>query len=228
MDSGWFAVDAEGNLAHFETGEAGALPNDVRFATGEASGYDGPGNDLWVSTILPWIARNVPDAQIPDEGELLALFDTVDHAEAAVALGGTQYEDNPLLVEVHWSDDGRIDRDVYKTADGFVGFTPGQNDLLWAEELEAILPIVSFAHGEWDIPGHYIKKSAPVKPLKVDGPLLNDINKMNIVFAKVEEIQLADFYTNEQCISWSNADLRTGEPKEGEGFWTRLKNIFKR
>jgi hypothetical protein len=61
MDSTWFAVDSEGQVALFDTGEGGALPTEDRFPKGgEAGGADGLSAGDVLVALLRWRSASLP------------------------------------------------------------------------------------------------------------------------------------------------------------------------
>jgi len=235
MDSGWFAVDSEGLLAHFDTGEGGAMPNDVAYATGEAgSGADDEDKieRLWLVHILPWVARNLETGHLPGLGDVYALFDTAAHAEQARAHGAENVPENELLVAVIRTDDSKY-ATAFEGLEGFVGFAPTLDEVYCNPEQYEIFPVVRYGHGDWEIPGHYVREHVPKIPFKAPAEMLQELVPMKVSFAEAEEIQLADHYTDDECSSWSMADLRTGGMQDEErsdgntdGFWAKLRRFF--
>lgn len=224
MDSGWFAVDEDGNLAHFDTGEAGALPQDVTFMTGEAGGY-GDAPDLWSTLVLPWIARNVDPEKVARFGLLIALFETEETAAQAVDAGGQANAQNPLLVEVPYDDaDPTKPARRFMQMEGFVGLAPDPYEARW--DASELLPVVLYSHGDWDIPGHYVRSALPSRAMTLDDEWIDRFKTFPVRFAEAETVQLADFYTNDECDSWSQGDLRTGEIPERESLLSWFMQVL--
>lgn len=229
MDSGWFAVDEDGNLALFDTGEAGAMPHGVNYATGEAGvGDENKVDELWLGYILPWVARNLETGHLPTIGGVYALFDSAENARKALKHQAREVPENELMVEVLEPESGGERAPGFEDLDGFVGFAPTLDEIFCNSENE-IMPIVRYSHGDWDIPGHYVREHLPVSQFKAPAELIEEFAKIPVRFTETETLQLADFYTQEECISWSMADLRTGEikpPQKHEGFWAKLRRFF--
>ena len=209
MDSGWFAVDLEGKIAHFDTGEAGAMPADASFPTGEAAGASEDADILWYGHILPWIARNLETADLPELMNVCALFDTAENAKNALAFGAEPVDENELMVEVTYGPEVTDYGAAFPALPGFIGFSP-TSDILWEEVGRERIPIAFYSHGDWDIPGHYVRAEGSVD-FTADESLRAQLETMNTRFAQADELQLADFYGNDECVSWSEGDLRTGE-----------------
>ena len=223
LDCGWFAVDKNGRIAHFSTGEAGAKPVSSRFTTGESTSAEG--EQLWWTHILPWIARNLDTSALPDVSpELSALFDTESNANAAAEHLGTETEAlNPLFVNVPF-DEGEFVTGVNEL-DGFVGFAPSP----WAIEDEIpaeYVPIAFYNHGTWNIPGHYERIAAGHPDFQVE-QMPEGLELMDTDFTEAAEIQLADFYANEDCHSWSEGDLRDGTIPPRQGFFGWLFDVLR-
>lgn len=233
MDSGWFAVDENGAVAHFDTGEGGALPNDATYLTGEAGvGSEEQVGELWFQHLLPWTARNLDTSELPKHTTVYALFDTASNAERALERDDTQpVSQNELLVELVLDPERE---DEYCAGvdelEGFVGFAPTRDDVFWESEVQRFVPLAFYSHGDWDIPGHYVRESSPPAGFELDPAVRGKLTKMGVSFADADELQLADFYDHEQCTSWSEADLRTGQMPEQprpRGFFAWLTDLFK-
>lgn len=228
MDSGWFAVDKNGRIAHFSTGEGGAMPMNVGFTTGEA-GVANEAEELWWQHILPWLARNMSNDVLLDVApDLYALFDTEEHAAAAAtALSTSLVPMNELFISVPFDGDkfvAGVDR-----LEGFVGFAPSESSIEWGEVPAEFIPIVKYTHGEWTIPGHYERVGIGHDEFRLD-EVPAGLATMHTDFGEAEELQLADFYSNEECASWSQADLRDGTmPQEPprQGFFGWLFDLLR-
>lgn len=215
MDSGWFAVDDDGHVAHFDTGEGGAMPAAAELVTGEASGEDG-----W-AFVMAWLARQRGasieglDLTVP----FSAAFESNATAEAAVTQYAEGRRDSKSRVVEFFHDgiDGSLHASVSEMP-GFIGFAPTHEDIFEDETLSERYPIIFYAHGSWEIPGEYVRRSGKLMSKPVSDPELRErAEHMATSFPTQETIQLADFYENAECHSWSEADLRTGDVDEEAG-----------
>lgn len=213
MDSGWFAVDEEGHVGHFDTGEGGAMPTSAQLVTGEATGR---GEDGW-DFVIPWLARQRGSSTegLEPSAPFAAAFESGAQAQAASARFGESPSDGKRrVVEFLPGDEGTLHASV-AALPGFIGFAPTSDDIYEDDALSERYPIVFYAHGTWEIPGEYVRRSgAPPAKVVTDPELLERAEHMATSFSATETIQLADFYGNEECESWSQADLRNGDMPE--------------
>ncbi|WP_146158446.1 hypothetical protein [Enhygromyxa salina] len=178
--------------------------------TGEAGGAVDP----WTEYVLPWIARQTgSDTSRLDRSQpFAALFETAADAAAAIKPLGqaNTYPRNPRLVEVVPGPD-RDRFALMMESSGFIGFAPAFEDLFEDTQMRERLPVAFYAHGDWSIPGHYVREPFIASESKASSELLAMAEHMDVQFSRAESIQLADHYENDECQSWSEADLRTGE-----------------
>jgi len=209
MDSGWFALDEEGCLAHFETGEGGALPEAAKLLTGEAGASSM--SDPWTGVVAPWIARQLGTAEELTEGDgfrldsfenLYALFATPDQAKAAAAAG--QYRkvsDNPCLIVF-----GPDDLEAIRSAEGLIGLAP-PHDFFYdrrSDELQSVPIPLYFYDNEFGAPGIYhrvIRGAVPSKEVEVE------VDRIPVRFADSEQINLRDCYESEELQWWGEGEI---------------------
>lgn len=209
MDSGWFALDEEGCLAHFETGEGGALPEQAKLVTGEAGASSK--SDPWTGVIAPWIARQLGTAEELTEGDgfrldsfddLYALFATPEQAKAAAEAGEyRKVSDNPCLIVF-----GPQDLEAMRSADGLIGLAPPHEFLheRRAEELEAVPIPLYFYDNESGAPGIYrrvLRGAAPSKDVEID------VDRIPVRFAASEQINLRDCYESDALQWWGEGEI---------------------
>lgn len=211
MDSGWFAVDDDGNVAHFDTGEGGAMPAAAELVTGEASAM---GEDGW-AFVMAWLARQqgASTEGLDLTAPFAAAFESGGQAQAAIARFTDGKTDGKRRV-VEFFPDKALHASVAKMP-GFIGFAPTYDEVFEDETLSERYPIIFYAHGSWEIPGEYVRRSGKLMSKPVSDPELRErAEHMATSFPAQETIQLADFYENAECESWSQADLRTGDVPE--------------
>lgn len=220
MDSGWFAVDEDGNVAHFDTGEGGAIPAAAKLVTGEAAAT---GIDGW-EFVLPWLARQrgASTEGLDLTAPFSAVFETEATAHAAAAEHGTPLRESKTRTAEFCPDasrgtEGSLHAKVSAMA-GFIGFAPTYEDVFEDDAISERYPVFLYAHGTWEIPGEYVRRGSAFAETSCNALAaeeLQDAERMATRFSSEETIQLADFYENAECDSWSQGDLRTGELPEG-------------
>ncbi|MDX9719200.1 MAG: hypothetical protein RBU37_00530 [Myxococcota bacterium] len=226
MDSGWFILDEDGRLGYFDTGEAGAIPRQIPFATGEiVRAVEDDVNELWFVFILPWIIRHRSPPPPSALDDICLLYDSVENAHRALDEGASTISQNPFLVFIEcpragWPESfGAAQNDEQReqysrferlrALPGFLGYAPR-----WfsdACEHAGLLPLAFFKHGCWDIPGHYVRQSAACTDFSLPPEIADKLWRIKSSF-ELAEIQLADSFSNEECQTYvGEQDLRTGE-----------------
>lgn len=235
MDTTWFAIDADGFVGAFETGEGGALPY-AAAAAGEAGELD-PW-PLW----LVVAARAIVDGSFPDAADgwgeptthaqdlLLVLVPDAEQTETSYrASAGATYsvqaelsvevvvlEDTPRIVGTlepvkpdelaALAADSRICRIVY--ADEIYE---------WGEQGGG--SIHRFSNTEWGNPGQYERLNDPKDPISA-GTLPDELDEavsqlsLEVRFADAPVLHLANLLEEGDCYTWGETDLH-GEPPEG-------------
>lgn len=205
MDSGWFAIDSQGALAHFDTGEAGALMTASPYQTGESGTKES--QVLYQNYIAPWLAEHVP----PQEFAvcflgLLAYFGTGD--DARMFARGCDAVDllvgHPEVLVVV-SDSHKLRDRLYDTS-GFRGLAPSSFYEFMHEFEASIMPLARYTHGDWCIPGHYIRTQSGVQGAELG--LCGVLPELNTVFDQAPEIQLADIAEEYDFVCWGEGGLK--------------------
>lgn len=230
MDSGWFAIDNDGVLAHFNTGEAGALMTASPYRTGESETKES--HVLYQDYIAPWLAEHVPaDEFAVDFPGLLVYFDTGEAARLfarqcdAVDLLATYPEVLVIL------SDSQALRDQLRDAPGFRGLAPGSlYEFMYEFECSAA-PLSLYQHGDWSTPGHYIRTQGAAQG--ADLGLQGVLPRLNTVFEQAHDVQLADVADEYDFVCWGDGDLSGYPPPPPprtprEGLWSRLANLIKK
>lgn len=238
MDSGWFAVDSEGKLALFETGEAGAMLVGSEYTTGES--HNAATNMLYDVYIAPWFARHIPVDEMPKPDDMGGYEYAAHFEDGESARLFARTSDEVTLLE------GRAEvLRVVKDSDelrqklishrGFIGLAPASleafiYELIYDTKLES--PFAIYNHGDWDIPGDYVKdvEASTRAPLEVNNGALHELET---VFAEHAHIELGEIAREVDFISWSGADLRGVYPEPaprkvppGKGLWSWLSGLL--
>ncbi|MEM6954911.1 MAG: hypothetical protein AAF645_04455 [Myxococcota bacterium] len=204
MDSGWFAFDRDGRLAHFDTDEPGAIPTgaaaDAFLLTGEAGARDG-GKDPFQTTILPWLARQFSEVRTyaPYPRSFYALFESAETAAALASSDAFVCEDNACLVEAWGMDWRRV-----AERPGFIGLVPGAPHFKQEEGTESgvqnpLLPIAYYSYawkGSFDT---YMRTAFDTHAR----PEVLQTGTMDVSFADAETIRLRDVFDAENLTSWN-------------------------
>jgi hypothetical protein len=235
MDTTWYAVDADGFVGEFQTGEDGALP------TSATAGPEGGDFDSWPFDAIV-VARALAEGTFPEaESDIvpprypvcvvLALRPDPDEEGPATYRDAA---DRRYSVQRILGDDVVVLRD----ADPRVVCTtkpldPGRlaelasdrrvermvlQDEIWDWAYEGGGPVYRFSNVDYGNPGSYQRLNEPDHAIRTDGlpPELEEtISKLSLPvrFADAAEIHLADYLSDEECVTWGETTLR-GEPLE--------------
>ena len=202
MDTEWFAVDADGNVARFDSGEDGAVPNAaaIGFSPGDAS-FDA--DLLRVACLAKRIAAEPP----AEEGI---------HTSSAriVVLIEEGYRNAPNLDE-RFENLGPLLLSRERVAGDEVrrlAAMPGVRVFDLRNVLEAFeeyLPtgLYAFGRNHGDDPGLYRREAAPEHPLTVDA-LPKTVRaeiaslRLPVRFDASPELHLADHLANQDAMYW--------------------------
>jgi len=235
MDTTWFAVDADGYVGVFDTGEDGGLP------LAAAAGPEAGSFDSWpLDAVL--LARGIVDGTYP------WLDEPVDHYSSAARVvlvlhpdaddSPTTYRDasdRSYSIHEQLPDDGvRVLRDrdprivclehplapakIERLAkDPRVAHVVDQMEALeWSWEGGG--PVYRYGNRDYGDPGGYTRAAAPKEPVRL-GDLSDELSdelsalRLPVTFADTEALHLADHFSDEECVTYSDTTLR-GEPKE--------------
>lgn len=222
MDTAWFAVDEEGKVGVFETGEDGALPDDAAWGSGAAdANFD---EDLLYGAIAAWM-----------------------HARGALEEGGALVEGARPVILVddpdpwrEWISDGTL---VQLRREAPAALMPAKRlsakqarqldalprralldidpvlDMRWDDEPSADFGLFAFASDDYGNPGAYVRVGAPQAALRLSElpeVLREAIGRLrlDLRFEAAEALHLADHPEVGPCQTWGETDLR-GEPIPG-------------
>ena len=242
MDTEWFAVDATGAVAVFDTGEDGALPLAAATGSGPETGTVNP---LMLGAVL--ISRRIVCGdlvQTATEIEELASSWSLP-ANLVIAMHETPgaYRDEPrpevdceeLLPEARFvifqEKRPRIGlsreplapakiRALVKT--GLVVALVPEDVLHEILDAEAENDLFRYGRDHGDEPGAYVRLRAPARPLAIDDlPVAarSEIGKLRLKvgFADAEQLHLADHMTDEEASYYGDWTLRGFGPAKEPG-----------
>jgi hypothetical protein len=212
MDSVWFAVDEEGHVALFSTGEAGAMPED-------AAGEDEGNNDLYEAMgKLPKKAEEIVEARRGLDGEegahsslgsgnITLLLDSPDPVRTEIDAKKARLMRAPSGCAVHFDemDEALLERlHAQNLCRGC--FFDYRNDEEEVSLAERGLFVYGHTCENW-ISGPYERESSPSSPLtlfEVPKQVRDKIVKLPVKFAEARHIQPAEHL---DCFSWEVAWL---------------------
>lgn len=235
MDTTWFAVDADGNVAVFDTGEDGALP--------EAAASGGGSAEPSFDTFFFYAARLGADlralgepAASPSGSRAVRVVVVLAEPQSVDAPATHRTIATPTPIEETFSGiawrvvreaDPRVlasEKTVDAATQGALARRPDVLHLVGEDELyELLLEDAAVFHYHHDdsegyAPGQYRRApEAPSKPLTLSDLSVPDREEIGrlalpVHFAEAEKIHLADFMTDAECHTWAEVSLR-GEPK---------------
>ena len=226
MDTEWFALDEDGHVGRFDTGEDGALPD--RAATG--SGPCDPNFDMTELEALR-LARILEGGQDPagdwrtpaSAGRTLLVMDVRKAERALERVGSCLQPDRFVVINgrmpfvlvsrgeltaeevselrnvkgVRWTIDVRDSRELLGESGGDDGLFTFHRD-----------------HGE--DPGLYTLAQAPKRPLKLHATLPDALSALGrlrfpVKFRAVKQIHLADLLDENEVQTWGDLPLRYTE-----------------
>jgi hypothetical protein len=242
MDTTWFAVDADGNVGVFDTGEAGALPT----AAGNAGGTADPSFDtfLFDATRLAHAF-----ASEPERLERAAAESRGAHADAASMSARVV-----VVVDPRLADGFATHRTTARPATLEVDHPEGRwrvvreasprvlvaSERLPRESLAAIVARadVTLAVAEHDLydlledapglfrfehdgegPGGYLRAEGPAAPLRLDDVPVEDrvhvgALALPVRFGETERIELRDHLADADCAFWDPEGTLSPDPPE--------------
>jgi hypothetical protein len=239
MDTTWYAVDADGAVAEFTSGEAGGVPHRAA-CTPEMGRLD----DFPIEALR--IARMAAAGRLPELEEL----DTPRAERVIVILGLREGGgDGPASYRVSAADSERIETllapfepwevraeaprvlatgkplDVAKLAalkaDAGVRRVIADGDrfdLIEAARESDADPIFRYGNDDYEVPGAYVRRGAPADPIRVDdlpAKLQEPVRAVRFPmrFAEAAELQLADHFDAKDVQTWGDQPLLGGEPE---------------
>ncbi len=235
MDTTWFAVDADGFVAAFETGEAGALPMNA------AAGPEAGDFDAWPLE-LALVARALGEGTFPDDEDDLPL---PSYAEQVVLVLSPDEDESPTTyrdaagrtysVHERLGEGWLVLRDAEPRVVASTAFVEPTRLAALAEDAGVARLIVAdeitywredgggalyrYHNDDYGNPGAYAREATPIEPL--DAASLPDAIRervtalrLDLRFADAPSLHLADHLKDTECHVWGETTLR-GEPIGG-------------
>ncbi|MCA9645194.1 MAG: hypothetical protein KC492_31100 [Myxococcales bacterium] len=219
MDTQWYAVDEQGHVGVFDTGEDGALPNDAAFGFAPV---DPNFNEDELSVLRIAHALKAGDDPMgdwrpaPSAGRTLVLLDVEDEDEAQEALEGLRFiaikDDAPFL----FLSEGELSVDEVERLRSTEG-------VRWTLDLRDTYELFSgnegddglyhFTRDHGEDPGLYTLQRAPAEPLEL-APKLKQLSaalsrlRLPVDFSKSEQVHLADHLSEGEAQTWGDLPLR--------------------
>ncbi len=238
MDTTWYAVDADGVVARFESGEAGAVPLDAPIGFGEA---DPTIDELELDAIR--LARAATVKMLEDVGTSpvhaptyspMRVIAVVDWERAAHG-----YRDAATVLEAVLDAFAAYEPYVLRDAPPVLVGTakklpradlerlskrPGVRAVLGRYDLRELLsdrdpgdPMLAYGNQDYDSPGSYEREHNPATPLRLEDlpePVRAALEpmKLPVRFTDSPSLQLADHMSDDQAAIYGDTTL-LGEHK---------------
>lgn len=226
MDTAWFAVDEDGNVARFETGEDGAVP---AAADVEQAGDRFP---LDVARFLAFTEAldSIPPREVPAPGTVkfrlgapcrFVVVQRASHAEgASYRATGKRFEDVPKFVPLREHGELRVLVAVEALRLPEIIYRRDVCMFMSEHELAQIFaqadePLFVYANEDYGNPGAYVRAEVPAAPLVLPTPLVEGAQgwlRLPVRFAEAASLHLADFLRDDEVYTWGDTTLR-GEPR---------------
>ncbi len=226
MDTAWFAIDRDGRVARFDSGEAGAVPNEA--ATG---GYaEDPSFDVLLLDVacaidaLESAPRRERTFDLPRRAILvIAPVATGDYRTPAAKSSCESITEMTVVRE----SSPRVlvtKKQLSPSELATLADHPDVRVLVTDEELHEWLDgdapgLYQFAHdGEhYNEPGAYVRAAPPPQPLRLDAipeSIRKDVERIRlpVSFDEIESLHLADHMADDAASSWDQGPLR-GRPE---------------
>jgi len=225
MDTTWFAVDSEGRVARFESGEAGAVPNTAASGGGAAE----PSFDvllLDVACVLDRLLAEPPRKRTFDRAgravivvEPVAQDGVLDYRTPATKSAIEVTKDLiAVSSRVFVTKTDHSLRDLAKLAEHpDVRFLATEHEIYdWLGDETPGLFHFEHDHDRYEEPGAYHRESSPKRALRVEDipePIRKDVEavRLPVKFDEIDSLHLADHMKDADAAIWGEATLR-GEP----------------
>ncbi|MCA9608256.1 MAG: hypothetical protein KC619_21755 [Myxococcales bacterium] len=233
MDTTWFAVDADGFVAAFESGEAGAVPMNA------AAGPEAGDFDAWPLE-LALVARALGDGTFPEEEDL----PLPSYRQEAVLVLRPDEDDSPTTyrdaagraysVHERLGEGWLVLRDAEPRV--VVSTQPVEPDRMasLAEDAGVARVIVAdeiaywredgggalyrYQNDDYGNPGAYARSEVPIEPLEAES-LPEAVRervvalRLDVRFADAPALHLADHLAETECHIWGETDLHGRSPE---------------
>jgi len=214
MDTTWFAVDEDGRVARFDSGEAGAVP--VGAANG--GGAADPSFDvllLDVASVIDRLASEPAREHAADELPRRAILVVEPVAQSIESLDAIVVRaSNPRVLVTKKALDPKERERLAKHPDVKLLLTHDEID----EWLEEGSNVIQFSRDEqrYDEPGAYRRASMPASAMRVeDVPemIRADVAalRLPLKFSDVDQLHLADHMKDADAATWGDTTLRGEE-----------------
>lgn len=238
MDTTWFAIDADGFVAAFDTGEAGALPNAA------AAGPEAGDFDAWPLELV-LVARALAEGTFPDSDDedlplpkypqdvvLVLAPDPEDAPTTYRDAAGRTYSVHDRLGKA-WlvlrDAEPRVvasSRAVEPDRLAKLAKDAGVERVILADEItywreDGGGALYRFGNSDYGDPGAYERETAPIDPLdaaSLPAELREKVSalRLDVRFADAPTLHLADLLSDDECQTWGDTGLR-GAPPADEG-----------
>ena len=233
MDTTWFAVDADGNIGVFDSGEAGAVPTLAALGVNPGAGRIDvfPLDALRAAHVLARGQDEILDAGLDEsvlEGErVVAVIDRAKLADSDTyrsaaklgpfesALGDGLWilrEESPRIVASRAPIDAAAHRALLSDASVVASLADGNiHEWLLTKKDTGVFV---WANEDYEAAGLYVRSHETSAPLALDtlpSPLRNDVARLRFGherFASATSIQLADHVAPNDVVLWGGATLR--------------------
>lgn len=240
MDTTWYAVDEEGVVAEFDTGEAGALPEPgALYHPDSKHSFDA--FPLAAARMARLAARGALDTELDPEPDSDERVIVVEAAPEVVADGVEGYRAGETTSARIARELAPYDPWVVREAEPRVLAT--QRPLPLAEckrirTLRGVAHLIAeysrvpafeeqderdgmfrFENEDYDVPGAYVRRSAPEEPIRVEElpeATRKQVRTLSLPlrFGEASSLQLADYFGLEELPSWNDEIDARGQPRE--------------
>ena len=228
MDTTWFAVDADGNIGVFVSGEAGAVPTGAGIAISSA-GHDLDTYPLDVLRFARRLSVELP-SELPSGAEAEAGRRAVVVIDRAREEATQTYRDHGgigpferALGDALWvvrEAEPRIvaTRDPLDAA-GASALRADASAIGWVEDRELYdwlddgdTGVFAWSNQDYEAAGSYVRSAAPSDPIRLDElpPDTRDAiarARLPTSFAGSDELQLADHFDAKDLLTWGDGSL---------------------
>lgn len=226
MDTTWFAVDADGHVGMFESGEAGAVPLAAATSLGESDTNRIDGfviEALCVARIAAKGGVELPRDEPESLGRMVVVLDDTQREATYRERGKPGSFESALRPDeraVLRESRPRVlmttrkivdDRLALLADDPEVRGVLGEYDLhTWIEEHDET-GVFLWSQDDYEAVGHYQRHAAPADPIRLDElptPERDAISKLrlDVRFAQATDVQLADHLARDEVATWGEHD----------------------
>lgn len=222
MDTQWYAVDEQGHVGVFDTGEDGALPNDAAFGFAPVDPNFNE-DELTVLRIAHAIAGGDDPMgdwrPAPSAGRALVLLDLESEAEVKEALHGFAFipiHDRAPFLVLSEGELSKDDVELLRATEGVRWTLDLRDTYELFSDSEGDDGLYHFSRDHGEDPGLYTLRRAPAEPLELS-PKLKELSsalsrlRLPVDFSKTEQVHLADHLSDGEAQTWGDLPLRYSE-----------------